>query len=234
MRLRHRLSTLARWGLVAAVLLAGCTSTPLTDASAGSAAAPLPQHHVAQRGHGARASFELCRPPCASPTRKTLAHAAGAAGAAAPSAAVVSPPGTRMLAASPLRPSADRGDVASRHARAGQEVLLVQFAFASARLDAAALATLRAAAPRLAQARAVTVIGHTDATGPADANARLAQRRAEAVRQAMASLAPDLASAARVEARGACCFAMSNATPAGRAVNRRVEVVLDPGEEAPS
>ncbi len=83
------------------------------------------------------------------------------------------------------------------------------------------IAGLLAAHPELR----LTVEGHTDAAGDAAANQALSQARAEAVRQALATgYGVD---AARLEARGygASRPAAPNATPEGRAANRRVELV---------
>jgi outer membrane protein OmpA-like peptidoglycan-associated protein len=71
----------------------------------------------------------------------------------------------------------------------------------------------------------VLIVGHTDNQGAVDVNLTLSQRRAEAV---IASLARDYKiDASRLRARGVANFApvSSNATEAGRAKNRRVELV---------
>lgn len=69
----------------------------------------------------------------------------------------------------------------------------------------------------------VTAVGHTDAIGDPDYNRSLAQRRAAAVRDHLVrqGLAPDMI---RVEARGEIAPEADNASPAGRARNRRTEV----------
>lgn len=69
----------------------------------------------------------------------------------------------------------------------------------------------------------VRIAGHTDATGDANANRQLAQRRAEAVRSA---LVEDGISANRVDvaAAGAEQPVASNNTQQGRDMNRRIEV----------
>jgi outer membrane protein OmpA-like peptidoglycan-associated protein len=69
----------------------------------------------------------------------------------------------------------------------------------------------------------VEVRGYTDATGPASVNTRLSQERAEAVRSYLISkgVAPDHITA---KGYGPADPVASNATAAGRAQNRRVEL----------
>jgi OmpA-OmpF porin, OOP family len=71
----------------------------------------------------------------------------------------------------------------------------------------------------------VFVIGHTDNQGALDANLQLSQRRAEAVVAALST--QHGIDAKRLSARGVANFAplASNAAEAGRAKNRRVELV---------
>lgn len=71
----------------------------------------------------------------------------------------------------------------------------------------------------------VTIVGHTDSQGAADANLALSQRRAEAVVAALVSTYR--IDAARLRARGVASFSpvATNRTDAGRAKNRRVELV---------
>jgi outer membrane protein OmpA-like peptidoglycan-associated protein len=74
----------------------------------------------------------------------------------------------------------------------------------------------------------VRIEGHTDSLGDAAANLALSQQRAEAVKQALIErgVAPE-----RLTARGLGPERpiADNATPAGRAQNRRVEVYVDEG-----
>lgn len=74
--------------------------------------------------------------------------------------------------------------------------------------------------------RQVLIEGHTDGQGSANANQVLAQRRADAVR---AALAEDGVDAARLSAVGVGEDrpVADNATEAGRARNRRVEIIVE-------
>lgn len=84
-----------------------------------------------------------------------------------------------------------------------------------------ALAAVLAGKPELS----VLIVGHSDNQGNLDANLALSQRRAEAVRDALIARGID---AGRLDARGVGFLApiASNDTEAGRARNRRVELVL--------
>jgi OOP family OmpA-OmpF porin len=74
--------------------------------------------------------------------------------------------------------------------------------------------------------RRVVLVGHTDAEGSLDANIRLSEARANAVRVRL--LDAYSTNPAQVEARGIGYLAPRavNTSPEGREANRRVEVVL--------
>jgi len=76
--------------------------------------------------------------------------------------------------------------------------------------------------------RRVTLVGHTDASGALPANITLSRARAQSVRTTL--LTRYAAGAGQIDAEGAGYLAprASNDTPAGRARNRRVEVLLNP------
>ncbi|MGR3434398.1 MAG: OmpA family protein, partial [Shimia sp.] len=131
-------------------------------------------------------------------------------------------------AAAPLR-AAPRGDLAQRLEAQGAVVLEgLAFASGSAALPVAEYPPLRDLATYLAgdAARRVVVVGHTDATGSLEGNLRISRARAEAVRTALVERFG--AAGAQIAAEGAGYLAPrdSNLTEAGRAANRRVEVVL--------
>ncbi|KAA9129623.1 OmpA family protein [Marinihelvus fidelis] len=73
--------------------------------------------------------------------------------------------------------------------------------------------------------KAIRIEGHTDSTGSAQANLNVSQRRAEAVRDALVELGVDVT---RMNAigMGEDYPLDSNETEEGRAVNRRVDVIL--------
>ena len=98
------------------------------------------------------------------------------------------------------------------------------FASGSANLSAAAADNLRALAAYLAQSQAkVRIEAFTDSQGEAAANLALSRKRADAVRDA---LVKGGVAAARIQAsgRGEANPVADNATAAGRAKNRRVEI----------
>lgn len=73
----------------------------------------------------------------------------------------------------------------------------------------------------------LAVVGHTDATGSDAYNQQLSERRAQAVQQYLLSkgVIPE-----RIQAfgRGESQPRASNATPEGRTLNRRVEIIITP------
>ncbi|HXT20353.1 MAG TPA: OmpA family protein [Thermoanaerobaculia bacterium] len=106
------------------------------------------------------------------------------------------------------------------------------FAFDEATLSAQAEATLAALGPQLAKEKgAVTVEGHTDAKGGDDYNQKLSERRARAVRDWLAAhehLATGTPAVGYGESHPVAPNAKPDGSddPAGRAKNRRVEVVI--------
>lgn len=77
-------------------------------------------------------------------------------------------------------------------------------------------------------ARRVRIEGHTDNRGGANLNQVLSQRRAEAVRDALVQRGVDAGRIA-VVGLGADRPVATNDTAAGRARNRRVEIIVEPG-----
>jgi outer membrane protein OmpA-like peptidoglycan-associated protein len=103
----------------------------------------------------------------------------------------------------------------------------VLFATGKSALLPASHARLDEAAKALKEdGRSITIVGHTDSAGTDEANQKLSVARAEAVRaylvkQGMAS------EKVKAEGAGESQPIADNATPEGRANNRRVEIILE-------
>jgi len=78
----------------------------------------------------------------------------------------------------------------------------------------------------------IVVAGHTDSTGEAQANQQLSLKRAEALRDWMLQTSDVSPTCFAVQGFGASRPIATNATPAGRALNRRVEISLVPQANA--
>ncbi|WP_213183571.1 OmpA family protein [Desulfosarcina cetonica] len=74
----------------------------------------------------------------------------------------------------------------------------------------------------------VIVEGHTDATGSAEANMRLSQARADAVRDYLIKNQTLPADNISAVGHGAARPIAANTTAAGRAINRRIDIVITP------
>lgn len=91
--------------------------------------------------------------------------------------------------------------------------------------SAPAIQTIAKALPS-SQARAIRIEGHTDAVGTAAHNMDLSKRRADAVKDVLVAQFGADASRLSTAGLGSTKPIDSNDTPAGRAVNRRVEFVV--------
>lgn len=173
--------------------------------------------HLAQLDFGRRARFEQCVPPaCPIRTPKTLAPETPSHTDAATSA--------ESVTLGPVAPAPATKPEISR-------TVTVQFGLGSAKLSPAARSQLNGAMGNFVHVRRITIIGHTDSTGPLAFNESLALARAIAVRDHLRKTHPTLAATLTLQARGTCCFIASNDTLAGRTQNRRVEVVFQMSDE---
>ncbi len=104
----------------------------------------------------------------------------------------------------------------------------LDFASSTADLRPGEYASLDALGEWLAAnpAARVTLVGHTDATGGLAANLALSLRRAESVREWIASRHDLTAGQVQAEGVGYLAPRASNLTTEGQALNRRVEVIL--------
>ncbi len=141
--------------------------------------APLPRG-IAQFGHGPDAVFSLCA-DCPAPSRKVLAPV---------------PPPIRLAEVPKPKPAIPQRE--ERLTRA------IHFPLASSRLTAQVRQALDSLRPQLLEARTIALIGHTDQVGKPAFNWRLAQRRAQTVRQALLDLGVPEDRIVRVEAE--CCI----------------------------
>ncbi|QAY64370.1 OmpA family protein [Xylanimonas allomyrinae] len=107
------------------------------------------------------------------------------------------------------------------------------FEFGQAALTDEASTVVAELAQDIPQGAAVAVDGHTDSVGDAAANDTLSRQRGDAVAAALAQARPDLA--LTVTGHGAAQPVAENEVdghdnPAGRALNRRVEVTYETSE----
>ncbi|TDM05071.1 MAG: hypothetical protein C4K60_20310 [Ideonella sp. MAG2] len=107
------------------------------------------------------------------------------------------------------------------------ERAVVVFPFEGSAVGPQVAERLRDLLPLMRLAKRIQVRGYTDDQGPQAANDKVAQARALAVmvqvRQLLGDEAPQILSA---KGQGLCCYISHNQTEAGRALNRRVEVLL--------
>ena len=214
-----------------------CSSPPRTPTasaplSAHAAPSTQPTGGIAQMEFGRRAGFARCvSPACPAVTPKTLAMEPPAGPATLSSSnlgssltageAFVTSGGARSPLAAPVE------TLSSAAAAKSTRQVIVHFGFGDASLAATARAQIDEVARSLPSASRIAISGRTDSVGSPQSNQTLAVARATAVRDHLRSRYPHLAPAVTLEAQGACCFAASNDTKQGRALNRRVEIVFE-------
>lgn len=222
-------------------LASSCTSpmqAPVDATPAAARSANVTTGQIAQIEFGRQAGFARCLPPaCPAITPKTLALDVSPAlsnprpidtaaslteGEALVPAAAALPPEPPAFAAQAAQPD-----------EASTRQVVVHFAFGDATLTPTARALIDEVAKPLTSVRRIAISGRTDSLGSPQSNHLLAAERANAVRDHLRVRYPHLAPAVTLEAQGACCYAASNETPQGRALNRRVEVVFERDAESP-
>jgi outer membrane protein OmpA-like peptidoglycan-associated protein len=147
--------------------------------------------------------------PCPNPTAKTMAL----------------PPAPTPVAHEPVQ------EIPAARAREPEapvkRVIEVRFEFGRSALTREARAQLKdlLEGMSIAKIKEVSASGFTDAVGGQPINDRLAIKRAQAVRDQLvgAGISPDLI---KVGGNGKCCYVQPNTTKAGRAANRRAEVIF--------
>lgn len=155
-------------------------------------------------------------------------------------APVPTPDGTPTPAESTEAASIIRDEVARNDAPLAELNTAVSFADNGDRLNAAAKAEIATVleSPQYAAGGAIIIGGHTDSSGNDDANLRVSQRRAEAVRDYLVEqgAAEDrITVVAFGEQNPVAPNAIADGTPneAGRAANRRVEILIKVPEGVP-
>lgn len=142
------------------------------------------------------------------------------------------PPGPPAAAEAPADPAA--AFAAALEERGAVALEDLRFESGAARLGPGPFPSLEALRAYLAArplAR-VVLVGHSDATGPLAANIALSRARAEAVVERLVAMGADRRQLA-AEGVGYLAPRAGNLSPEGRALNRRVEVVLIPAPAAP-
>jgi len=201
-----------------------CLSTGLAACLSPFAAKPVPPHpvpppRIVQSGFGDAANYVRCTPPaCPTRTPKTLD--------------IQELPGAQEIP--PPVATAPENEMLTNTSEPAQTLSWsVPFTFGSAQIGPLGRSVLQQVLAALPKTARIHLSGRTDSSGPVLANETLATARAKAVRDHLARARPDLADAMDVEAQGDCCFVASNDTPASRARNRRVDVVLKLAGPAP-
>lgn len=180
---------------------------------------------IGQVSFGAEAQFVLCPGgACSRPTPKTPAAVpsatapattplanVGSARALPASSAIASPSGTST--------DGDNGVSAP---------LTLTFAPGASVLTPEMLQRLEQALPTARAAQRIVIRGRTDSTGAAPVNQRVALSRATSVREYFVANNVSAPHLVKLDARGRCCYVSDNATEAGRAQNRRVEIEFEP------
>jgi OOP family OmpA-OmpF porin len=104
----------------------------------------------------------------------------------------------------------------------------IKFKVNKAEIPSSSYATLKKVQDSIESLDSSTVIieGHTDSTGSPSINMPLSKQRAESVRNYMAANLASNNIEVQTEGYGATKPLSSNKTPQGRAVNRRIDVVI--------
>ena len=178
---------------------------------------------IVQVDYGADAIFASCaEPACPERTTKTLAVGTEFSAVAYP-IGDVEHPGGRLVAWGRLRQAeSPPPPPLVEHT----ESISVRFPFAAAALTPQARQSLLSALPLARRADQIVISGRTDGAGPQAANDRIAALRAAATRDFLRAQLGDSNPPLVIDAKGACCFVADNQTPAGRAQNRRVDVIF--------
>jgi outer membrane protein OmpA-like peptidoglycan-associated protein len=193
-------------------------------------AAPRSALRISQIGFGPEARFSRCADrECPQVTPKVLASLTTAFVAV----------GTENAPPPPPEP------VASQPSNVGQQVpahateklseprkVVLHFEANSAQLTVSHKALLSNALDGIQRSDRIVILGRTDSLGSDSVNQALALARGLAVRDHLLDLAPDLPARMSIDAKGRCCYTAPNDSTRGRSLNRRVELIYEPRNEA--
>lgn len=239
----HR-SLAALGSALAACCLAGSCSTTSQHGGgvrlANNHRAQQSAHRIAQLDHGREPRFTTCDPSaCPAVTPKTIGHGGRTVAPRRPAELVAAanpiawPEDKRLHASGPAPASTRPLERDPRRTSSSITELVVPFASGSATLTAAARLAIDQALKEPAVVR-LAIRGRTDSTGPLAVNEALASDRARSVQTYLRNAHPRLAALpSTVDATGACCYVATNATPEGRARNRRVEIDIERTSDDP-
>jgi outer membrane protein OmpA-like peptidoglycan-associated protein len=232
----HCLAGLAVTGSFTGCLVLTCSSCaslqPVGPSADGlsQGAQPPAKRRLVQFRFGREAAFGVCaEPACPQLTPKTLA-----VGAALTVPVVLRESQPQTLPPIPVPVEAPPASLPKRSdapvPSAPDDIpihrVVVNFPFASAILTPATMATLTASVGHARRSEKITISGRTDVVGDIATNEALALSRAQAVRNYLRDVAPDLAATIAIDAKGRCCFVASNADEGGRSQNRRAEIAF--------
>ncbi len=137
--------------------------------------------------------------------------------------------GTTVVDPSPTLSPADAPDLIRQLSERGHAVLSdLEFAVGSSELGPGPFPSLQVLRDWLTETPGaqIVLVGHTDAVGSLEANASLSRRRAASVQERLTAVLGANPAQVAADGAGALSPIASNLNAEGRALNRRVEVVL--------
>ena len=197
-------------------------SAALFALTAGAVLAQPYNNWVSSDGQVVRSGFNECWRNTAWTPETAHPGCDGAKPAAVAPALAPTPAAPAPVAAATQQPTPVAAPAAPTKLTFAAEAL---FDFDKSAIKAQGQAQLDALLSKLASLNwtSMTVVGHTDSTGPASYNQGLSERRAASVKSYLVGKGLP-ASAIEASGRGETAPVADNATSAGRAQNRRVEV----------
>jgi outer membrane protein OmpA-like peptidoglycan-associated protein len=193
-------------------------------------AAPRSTLRISQIGFGNEARFSRCTDrECPQVTPKVLASLMTASVAVGTEKAPPPPP--EPAASQPTNVGHQKPARATEKLIEPRKVVL-HFEANSAQLTVSHKAVLTNALGGIQRSDRIVILGRTDSLGSDSFNQALALARGLAVRDHLLDLVPDLPARISIDAKGRCCYTAPNDSIQGRSLNRRVELIYEPRDEA--